>query len=383
MEELREKVIARIDLEQEIEDKDVKNIIDDILTNDSTYKFRTITQKEALRMGVYSSIRGLDILEKYIKDDDISEIMVNGYQNIFIERRGVITKEKEGFFNKERYLNVIQRIVGKIDRRVNDSEPIVDARLVDGSRVNIVLNPIAIDGPVMTIRRFPSQPFRMSDLIKFKSLTQEVAQFLRELVCNKYSIFISGGTGSGKTTFLNILSNDIPKDERIITIEDSAELQINNIDNLVRLEARKANIQGRNEVTIKDLIKTSLRMRPDRIIIGEIRGEEALDMLQAMNTGHEGSISTGHANSCKDSLKRIETMVVSSTNIPILGVRSQIASAIDIIIQLQRMPDKTRKLVEIVEVIELKDNEIILNTIYKRQGGELNKVNEQKKRKHI
>nr|MCR5624396.1 Flp pilus assembly complex ATPase component TadA [Lachnospiraceae bacterium] len=281
-----------------------------------------------------------------------------------IERNGVISKYPIGFSSKEKLEDVIQQIVSKVNRIVNESNPIVDLRLMDGSRVNVVLPPIALNGPIVTIRKFPDKPFTMERLIEIGSITEEAASYLKILVEAGYNIFISGGTGSGKTTFLNALSNFIPNDERVITIEDSAELQLQNIDNLVRLEARNANVEGKNEVTIRDLVRSSLRMRPDRIVIGEIRDAAVIELLNAMNTGHDGSLSTGHANSCMDMLHRMETLYLTGMDVPLQAVRGQIGSAIDIIIQLGRLRDKSRKVLEIDEIIGVKDEEYELQTLF-------------------
>ena len=320
------------------------------------------------------------MLQELVEDSTVTEIMINGAKNIFIERRGRITKCDQEFESDSRLQDVIQTIVSGTNRIVNESSPIVDARLEDGSRVNVVLPPIALDGPILTIRKFPDQPITMEGLIGFGALTPEVANFLRTLVEAKYNIFISGGTGSGKTTFLNALSNYIPEDERIITIEDSAELQIRSIDNLVRLECRNANVEGKNAITIRDLIKSSLRMRPDRIVVGEIRDSAAIDLLAAYNTGHDGSLSTGHANSVKDMLNRLEALVLQGVDMPVQAIRKQISSAIDIIVHLGRLRDKSRKVLEISEVLEVLDDEIIVNPLYQfimnedRDAKELGKL---------
>lgn len=314
---------------------------------------------------VYDSIRGLGILGKIIADKSITEVMINGYDNIFVERNGKVVRIEESFENQEQFRNIISRLVQAMGRSVNESNPIVDTRLEDGSRVNVVLNPIALDGPIVTIRRFPEEGMTIQKLINYGSITEEAAEFLRKLVYAKYNIFISGGTGSGKTTFLNALSNYIPADERVITIEDSAELQIRHIPNLVRLETRNANSVGVGEISMRDLIKASLRMRPERIVVGEVRGGEALDMLQAMNTGHDGSLSTGHANSAYDMLSRLETMVLTgAAQLPLAAIKAQIASAVDIIIHLSRMRDGSRKTVQITEVVGMKDGEIELNPLF-------------------
>jgi pilus assembly protein CpaF len=313
---------------------------------------------------VFNQMRRHDVIEPLIRDPEVTEIMINGPHKVFIERHGTVEKTDIAFDSKERLEDLIQSIVARVNRSVNEADPVVDARLEDGSRVNIVLPPIALNGPLVTIRKFPDKPMRMDDLIRFKSITPEVAHFLEKLVVAKYNIFICGGTGSGKTSFLNALSSLIPKDERIITIEDSAELQLSTIENLARLETRNANTEGRGEIRMKALIKTALRMRPERIIVGEVRGEEALDMLQAMNTGHDGSMSTGHANSTADMLSRLETMVLMAAPLPLEAIRKQIASALDIMIFLSRMRDHSRRTLEITEVLGYQDGEILLNPLY-------------------
>lgn len=317
---------------------------------------------------VFESIRGLGVLGQIINDPDITEVMINGYDNIFVERKHRLTKLNERFESAKELEIIINKFVSQAGRQVTESDPIVDTRLADGSRVNVVLPPIALNGPIVTIRRFPKEAFTMKHLIELGSLPEDVAQVLKTLIECRYNIFISGGTGSGKTTFLNVLSNFIPKDERIITIEDSAELQIKGIDNLVRLETRNAGPDGSGAVTIQHLIKSALRMRPDRIIVGEVRGGEALDMLQAMNTGHDGSLSTGHANSAEDMLSRLETMVLQGTkDMPLEAIRQQIASAVDIIVHLSRMRDKTRKTVEISEVVgyDYEHRRIVMRPLYR------------------
>lgn len=320
---------------------------------------------------MFESIRGLGILGKIISDKSITEVMINGYDCIFVERNGKLSRIPDKFESADNLRNIITKFVQDMGRSINESNPIVDTRLEDGSRVNVVLDPIALNGPIVTIRRFPEEGMTIQKLIGYKSITSEAAVFLEKLVRAKYNIFISGGTGSGKTTFLNALSNYIPSDERVITIEDSAELQIRNIPNLVRLETRNANSAGVGAITIRDLIKSSLRMRPERIVVGEVRGAEALDMLQAMNTGHDGSLSTGHANSAYDMLSRLETMVLSGeAGLPLEAIRQQIASAVDIIVHLSRMRDKTRKTMEITEVIGMENGAIILNPLFKFEEDE-------------
>jgi pilus assembly protein CpaF len=328
--------------------------------------------KNSIKDTVFESIRGLGILGKIISDKSITEVMINGYDCIFVERDGRVVRIPDKFESQERLRTIITKFVQDMGRAVNESNPIVDTRLADGSRVNVVLDPIALNGPIVTIRRFPEEGMTIKKLISYGSITPEASIFLEKLVRAKYNIFISGGTGSGKTTFLNALSNYIPSDERVITIEDSAELQIRNVPNLVRLETRNANSTGVGGITMKDLIKSALRMRPERIVVGEVRGAEALDMLQAMNTGHDGSLSTGHANSAYDMLSRLETMVLSgSAGLPLEAIRQQIASAVDIIIHLSRMRDKSRKTMEITEVVGLNDNgKIILNPLFKFEEDE-------------
>ena len=324
-----------------------------------------IQERVNLTDELYSSIRGLGLLDMIIKDDDITEVMINGTDEIFIEKSGKIQRLNQSFDSQRKLEDIIQRIVGRAGREVNQSNPIVDTRLPDGSRVSVVLPPVALKGPTLTIRKFSKIPMTVEQLIKYKSITPQIAKVLETLVKAKYNIFISGGTGSGKTTFLNALSNYIPNTERVITIEDSAELQIVGIDNLVKLETRNSNSSGKGSITIRDLIKTSLRMRPERIIVGEVRGAEALDMLQAMNTGHDGSLSTGHANSTVDMLSRLETMVLmGAEGLPLEAIRQQIASAVDIIIHLSSLRDHSRKTMEITEVVGLKDGEIELNPLY-------------------
>lgn len=324
-------------------------------------------EKKLITGGVFESIRGLGVLGRIISDSDVTEVMINGFRDIFIEKNGSLFKLDSQFESKRELEIIITKFVSRAGRAVNESEPIVDFRLEDGSRVNVVMPPIALNGPIVTIRRFPKEAMTVEKLIGFGSITEEVAEVLQLLVTAKYNIFVCGGTGSGKTTFLNALSNFIPGDERIITIEDSAELQIKNIDNLVQLETRNAGSDGMGAISIRDLIKSALRMRPERIVVGEVRGAEALDMLQAMNTGHDGSLSTGHANSSHDILSRLETMVLQGAEgLPLEAVRQQIASAVDIIIHLSRLRDKSRKTMEITEVLgyDSDDRRIVLNPLY-------------------
>jgi len=364
-----EKLRERIDQAMEMR---IRQCLASNSTVASYYSSLSFRNKRSLADTVFESIRGLGILGKIIGDKSITEVMINGYDCIFVEREGKLERIPDKFESKERLKSIITRFVQDMGRSVNDSNPIVDSRLEDGSRVNVVLDPIALNGPIVTIRRFPEEGMTIQKLIKYGSLTPEAAVFLEKLVKAKYNIFISGGTGSGKTTFLNALSNFIPPTERVITIEDSAELQIQNVPNLVRLETRNANSTGVGAITIRDLIKSALRMRPERIVVGEVRGGEALDMLQAMNTGHDGSLSTGHANSANDMLSRLETMVLSgAAGLPLEAIRQQIASAVDIIIHLSRLRDSSRKTMAIVEVKkELENGKVVLNPLFQFQEDE-------------
>ena len=343
-----------------MEDQEIYRQIDDLILEETRNRYVSLRRKEALRTELFNSIRKLDILQELIDDDSVTEIMVNGTEGIFLERNGRLLCWEKKITSKEKLEDMVQQIAGRCNRIVNESVPVADARLSDGSRVSLVLPPVALNGPVITIRRFPKNPIHMDRLVELGAVTTEAAAFLRVLVRSGYNIFISGGTGSGKTTFLNALSDFIPKEERIITIEDNAELQIQGAENLVRLEARQANTEGKNSVTIRDLIKASLRMRPDRIVVGEVLGEEALDMIQSMNTGHDGSLSTGHANSPRDMLSRLETMILMAMELPLSAIRRQIASTVDILIHLGRMRDRSRKVMEIVEI-----------TGYDRASGEI------------
>jgi len=363
-EELREELIHRLGEKEDLSDEEIFGQIDELIILKSRQKLMPLSMRERLRKELFASVRGMDVLQELLEDAGITEIMINGYRDIFVEEGGRIKKVDKAFSSKERLEDVIQQMVGAANRRVNEAEPIVDSRLPDGSRINVVLAPVAINGPVVTIRKFPASPVTMEQLIDWGSITEEVALFLKDLVVAGYNIFVCGGTGSGKTTFLNALSNYIPADERVITIEDSAELQLKNIANLVSFETRNANAEGENGITIRDLIKTALRARPDRIVVGEIRGKEALDLLQAFNTGHDGSLSTGHANSPADMLSRIETMVLMGMDMPIEAVRSQIGSAIDIIVYLGRLRDKSRRVLSIVEIDGFSDGEVKCHDLF-------------------
>lgn len=361
---LQGRLSESIDYSKELSDEEIQELIDEILIKESRKTPLKLSERARLRKELFHAVRQLDVLQELVDEPCITEIMINGPDSIFIERAGRLYPSELRFDNEEKLRNVIQQIVADCNRVVNEASPIVDARLANGARVNIVLSPVALNGPVVTIRRFPDKPVMMEDLIAYGSITPEVCGWLQKLVQAKYNIFISGGTGSGKTTFLNALSAFIPAEERIITIEDSAELQIRGIPNLVRLETRNANVEGCQEITIRDLIKTSLRMRPDRIIVGEVRGGEAFDMMQCLNTGHDGSMSTGHANSSKDMLSRLENMILMGVEIPLAAIKQQIASGVDIIIHLGRLRDKSRKVLEIAEVMGYMEGEILLNPLY-------------------
>ncbi|MBO5459167.1 MAG: CpaF family protein [Lachnospira sp.] len=366
---IRTGIYQELDREPDMTEEQLEERITDMIKQSKLAM--SVREKETVSTEVFNSIRKMDILQELLEDDTVTEIMINGYSSIFVERNGKIFRWNKYFESTQRLEDVAQRIAALSNRIVNESVPIMDTRLSDGSRVNIVLPPVAIDGPVVTIRKFYNTPITVERLIELGSVSEEAAQFLEKAVRAGYNIFISGGTGSGKTTFLNALSNYIPKDERIITIEDSAELQITNAENLVRLEARNMNVEGKNEVTIRDLIKSSLRMRPDRIIVGEVRGAEAIDMLQAMNTGHDGSLSTGHSNSPSDMLSRLETMVLMGMDMPIAAIRQQIASAIDIIVHLGRLRDKSRHVLAIEEVGDVLGGQIQLHRLFEfKERGE-------------
>lgn len=361
---LKEQVLERLDLSRDMSDEEVLEIIDDVILDSSREQYLNLSDKKWLRKALFDTMRRLDILQELVDDPDITEIMINGADHIFIEKKGRLTEWNKRFSSKQKLEDLIQQIVSFSNRAVSKAHPIADARLPDGARVNIVLDPVALNGPIVTIRRFPKEPITMEQLITWGSVTEEAVNFLKKAVGSGKNLFISGGTGSGKTTFLNALSQFIPEQERVITIEDNAELQIRHVSNLVSLEARNANTEGAGEITIRDLIRTALRMRPDRIIVGEVRGSEAVDMLQAMNTGHDGSLSTGHANSTADMLSRLEMMVLMGMDIPLEAIRRQIASAIDLFVHLGRLPDGSRKVLEISEVSGYEKGSIQLRTCF-------------------
>ena len=387
---LYEKVMFRLDMSRETGEEELQEIILGVLEETEKEEFLPLNEKIRISRELFNAFRRLDILQDLIEDESITEIMVNGTENIFYEKGGRLYRADRHFISEERLCDVIQQIVGETNRYVNESSPVADARLKDGSRVNVVLKPVAVNGPIMTIRKFPSEAVTMEQLVRIGSLTEEAAEFIRCLVQSKYNIFVSGGTGAGKTTFLNAMSDYIPKDERIITIEDNAELQIQGVENLVRLEARGANPEGEGEVTIRDLIRSALRMRPDRIIVGEVRGEETVDMISsAMLNGHSGSMSTGHANNPADMIHRLETMMMMGIDLPLQAIQRQIASALDIIIHLGRLRDKSRKVIQIEEVTGYRDGMVRTETLYEfreeeiqdgKIKGSLMKVNEIKNR---
>lgn len=369
--ELHGRLMEILDTGRDISDEEIYEQIDRLLLRKDDGAYRSLRRRDALRTELFNSVRKLDLLQELVDNDQVTEVMVNGLDGIFIERSGRVEKWEKGFASQEKIEDLVQTIAGRSNRIVNATVPIVDARLENGARVNMVLPPVAINGPIITIRQFPKRPITMQQLVAWGAITEEAVQLLRRLVISGYNIFISGGTGSGKTTFLNALSDFIPKDERIITIEDNAELQIQGVSNLVRLEARKENTQGEHAITIRDLIRASLRMRPDRVIVGEVRGEETIDMIQAMNNGHDGSLSTGHGNSPRDMLARLETMVLMGIELPVSAVRRQIASGLDIMVHLGRMRDKSRKVLEIVEIIgyRYETEEILTHTLFEFEEG--------------
>lgn len=364
---LRSRVQDRLDLYRELTDEEVQALIDEEIMACSRSSYLLLEEKLRMQKELFHAMRRLDILQELIEDPEVTEIMVNGPDHIFIEKKGRIFRWERRFSTRIQLEDVVQQIVSFCNRSVTKASPIADARLADGSRVNIVLDPVALNGPVITIRRFPEEPVRIAQLVSWGSLTEEAVEFLKAAVQAGYNIFVSGGTGSGKTTFLNALSEFIPETARVITIEDNAELQLDRVRNLVTLEARGANLEGEREITIRDLIRTALRMRPDRIIVGEVRGAEAIDMLQAMNTGHDGSLSTGHANSPRDMLSRLETMVLMGMELPLMAIRRQISSGVDLIVHLGRLRDGSRRVLEIVETDGIREGEICLHTLFEFQ----------------
>jgi len=374
---LRERVKEAIDLHEAVSDGELLAAIEGVVFDWAVKHPMTAGAKHQAVRRLYHAFRGLDMLQPLLDDPTVTEIMINGHEEIFIERHGKVTRYGAAFESRERLEHIIQHVVGSVNRVVNESVPIVDARLTDGSRIHVVLPPVALKGPTVTIRKFPERPLLMDDLIEAGSITQEAADFLATLVRARYNIFISGGTGTGKTTFLNALSQYIPEGERVVTIEDSAELQIRGVANLVALETRNANTEGKGEVTVRALIRASLRMRPDRIIVGEVRGGEALDMLQAMNTGHDGSLSTGHGNSPRDMLARLETMALSAAELPMAAIRGQLAAGIDVLVHLSRLRDGTRRVTEIAQMVGMEEGELKLGALFRfaeegERGGRVN-----------
>ncbi len=369
-EEIRKQTLEQLDVSEELSDEQVLATIERVILAYGREHYLPLSEKYRLKEEIFHGIRGLDILEELLADESVTEIMINGHEKIFYERQGKLYLWEKQFSSEERLCDVIQKMAAEANRVVNEASPVADSRLKDGSRINIVLPPASLDGPAVTIRKFSKVPYTMERLVEVGALSEEARTYLEEAVKARRNIFISGGTGSGKTTFLNALSAYIPSTERVITIEDAAELQIRTIPNLVRLEVRKANTEGCSAVSVRDLIKTALRMRPSRIIVGEVRGAEALDMLQAMNTGHEGSLSTGHANSAEDMLSRLETMVLQGSDIPLYAIRKQIASAIDIFVQLCRRSDGSRGVMQICENDGIVDGEILLRTVFEAQRAE-------------
>lgn len=386
---LQEELFVKLGERGDMSDEEITSIIEEAVLNRSRNTYLSVEDKRQLKRELFNVFRRLDILSEFLEDEEVSEIMINGYRHIFVEKQGELKEVKEAFSSEERLRNVIQQIVSGCNRIVNETNPIVDARLPDGSRVNVVLPPVAIDGATMTIRKFPKEFFTMDKLVELGSITKEVAEFLRKLVVAGYNIFISGGTGSGKTTFLNVLSNYIPSTDRVITIEDAAELQITGIPNLVRLETRNANVEGENAVTMSALIKAALRMRPTRIIVGEVRDAAAMDMMNSMLTGHDGSLSTGHGNSAREMMLRLETMILMGYDMPVAAIRQQLSAAIDIVIHLGRLRDNSRRVLEVCEVTGIEAGNVALTPIYEfkesgenhgRVQGVLKKVGELKNR---
>ena len=385
-EQLYEQIMYRMDMTRETEDEELRELIHSVIDEAGQEEYIPLSEKIRMSRELFNAFRKLDILQELVEDESITEIMVNGTENIFYEKGGRLCRSDKRFLSEERLSDVIQQIVGETNRYVNESSPVVDARLKDGSRVNVVLKPVAVNGPIMTIRKFPSRAVTMEDLVRMESLTSETASFIEKLVKAKYNIFVSGGTGAGKTTFLNAMSEFIPKDERIITIEDNAELRIQGVENLVTLEARSANLEGEGAVTIRELIRAALRMRPDRIIVGEVRGEETVDMISsAMLNGHSGSMSTGHANNPADMIHRLETMMMMGIDLPLTAIQRQIASALDIIIHLGRLRDRSRRVLQIAEVTGYEREAVKTKTLYEFQEegmkdekiqGKLMKVND-------
>lgn len=370
--DLKERILERVDLSREVPDEEMQELIDEVVLSYGKDQYLPLNEKCRLKRELFHALRKMDVLQELLEERDVTEIMVNGMDGIFLERDGKLSKWEKNFYSKDRILDIIQQMIGACNRVVNESQPIVDARLHNGDRVHVVLPPVAVNGPILTIRRFPEEPITMKRLLELDSISEEEANFLQNAVRAGYSILVAGGTGSGKTTFLNALSEFIPPDERVVVIEDTAELQIRTIPNLVRLETRAAGTEDCREITIRDLIRASLRMRPSRIIVGEVRGEEAFELLTCLNTGHDGSISTCHSNSTRDTISRLETMVLMGMELPLQAIRRQIASGIDLIVYLGRLRDKSRRLLEITEITGMEGEQVALNPLFLfRETGEV------------
>lgn len=370
--DLKERILERVDLSREVPDEEMQELIDEVVLSYGKDQYLPLNEKCRLKRELFHALRKMDVLQELLEERDVTEIMVNGMDGIFLERDGKLSKWEKNFYSKDRILDIIQQMIGACNRVVNESQPIVDARLHNGDRVHVVLPPVAVNGPILTIRRFPKEPITMKRLLELDSISEEEANFLQNAVRAGYSILVAGGTGSGKTTFLNALSEFIPPDERVVVIEDTAELQIRTIPNLVRLETRAAGTEDCREITIRDLIRASLRMRPSRIIVGEVRGEEAFELLTCLNTGHDGSISTCHSNSTRDTISRLETMVLMGMELPLQAIRRQIASGIDLIVYLGRLRDKSRRLLEITEITGMEGEQVALNPLFLfRETGEV------------
>lgn len=370
--DLKKQILDRVDLSREVPDEEIQELIDEVVLSYGKEQYLSLNERCRLKKELFHALRKMDVLQELLEERDVTEIMVNGMDGIFLEKNGKLFRWEKNFNTKDRILDIIQQMIGACNRVVNESQPIVDARLDNGDRVHVVLPPVAVNGPIITIRRFPEEPITMKKLLELESLSEEEAEFLKNAVRAGYSILVAGGTGSGKTTFLNALSESIPSDERVVVIEDTAELQIRSVPNLVRLETRTSGAEDCREITIRNLIKASLRMRPSRIIVGEVRGEEAFELLTCLNTGHDGSISTCHANSTRDTISRLETMVLMGMELPLQAIRRQIASGIDLIVYLGRLRDKSRRLLEITEVTGMEGEQVELNPLFLfRETGEV------------
>lgn len=363
-EELKKQILERVDLSREVSDEEIQELIDEVVLFCGKERHLSLNERCRIKRELFYALRKMDVLQELLEEKSVTEIMVNGTDGIFLEKNGKLSRWEKSFSSKERILDIIQQITGACNRVVNEASPIVDARLENGDRVHVVLPPVAVNGPIITIRRFPEEPVTMQKLLELESLSEEEAEFLKKAVQAGYSILVAGGTGSGKTTFLNVLAGHIPQDERVIVIEDTAELQIRNVPNLVRLETRDGGAEDCREISMRDLIKAALRMRPTRLIIGEVRGAEAFELLTCLNTGHDGSLSTCHANSTADTVIRLETMVLMGMELPLQAIRRQIASGVDLIVYLGRLRDKSRRLLEITEVTGMEGEQVELNPLF-------------------